>query len=253
MFLEPYQRARSAEAIDQLEEMVGDAPAQVVRVRALRVIHRGWHQLLKQAIASPREGRDTIAMLSRKAQMDSMRAMIKEILGAERGLRAERSAAGKMVLRPREMDLAAVIHVPTRGDADRLQQVFWNLLSNAVKFTQSGGRISVRGGQCGANLCVRVTDNGAGIPGDFLPHLFESFRQADSSPTRAYGGLGLGLSIVRRIVELHGGKIEGRSAGPGRGATGAKVHLARSGPDALAALAAGRVDRLVSSVLELTG
>jgi signal transduction histidine kinase/BarA-like signal transduction histidine kinase len=105
------------------------------------------------------------------------------------------------------------------GDADRLQQVIWNLLSNAIKFTPRGGRVEVHLRRAGSNLEVRVSDTGQGIAPGFLPHVFERFRQGDPSSTRTSGGLGLGLAIVRQLVELHGGSVEGLSAGEGRGAT----------------------------------
>jgi two-component system CheB/CheR fusion protein len=105
------------------------------------------------------------------------------------------------------------------GDPDRLQQVLWNLLSNAVKFTPRGGRVQVWTGRVGTSIHVRVTDTGPGITPDFLPHVFERFRQAESSARRSQPGLGLGLAIVRQLVELHGGTVEAQSAGEGRGAT----------------------------------
>ena len=108
---------------------------------------------------------------------------------------------------------------PVSGDPDRLQQVVWNLLSNAVKFTTRGGRVQVRLERVNSHLELIVSDTGAGIRADFLPFVFERFRQADSGPTRKTGGLGLGLSIVRHIVELHGGSVNVDSAGPGHGST----------------------------------
>jgi signal transduction histidine kinase/CheY-like chemotaxis protein len=105
------------------------------------------------------------------------------------------------------------------GDPDRLQQVVWNLVSNAVKFTPQGGRIDVRLRPEGSCLNLSVTDNGKGIEPEFLPHVFERFRQADSTSTRAHGGLGLGLAIVRHLVELHGGTVYAESAGIGQGST----------------------------------
>ena len=105
------------------------------------------------------------------------------------------------------------------GDPVRLQQVVWNLLSNAVKFSPAGGRIEVRLDRAGEELELVVKDQGMGIDPAFLPHLFERFRQADSSSTRAYGGLGLGLAMVRHLVEAHGGTVRSESSGRGRGAT----------------------------------
>jgi CheY-like chemotaxis protein len=105
------------------------------------------------------------------------------------------------------------------GDADRLQQVVWNLLNNAVKFTPAGGRVDVRLDRLGSNLRLRVSDTGRGIAPSFLPYVFDRFRQADASSTRAHGGLGIGLTIVRHIVELHHGAVEAQSEGEGHGAT----------------------------------
>ncbi|WP_445632038.1 PAS domain-containing sensor histidine kinase [Nostoc sp. DSM 114167] len=105
------------------------------------------------------------------------------------------------------------------GDANRLQQVVWNLLSNAVKFTPKGGRVDVQLECIESYVQIRVSDTGAGIAAEFLPHVFERFRQADSSSTRSHGGLGLGLAIVRHLVELHGGTVLAQSSGIGQGAT----------------------------------
>jgi CheY-like chemotaxis protein len=117
-------------------------------------------------------------------------------------------------------DLDGVANATLPADPDRLQQVFWNLLSNAAKFTPAGGRIDVfleRAGDSAIRLGVR--DSGAGIDPKFLPYVFDRFRQADSSSTRSHGGLGIGLTIVRHIVELHGGTVAADSAGEGRGST----------------------------------
>ncbi|MBC1218606.1 PAS domain S-box protein [Nostoc sp. UCD121] len=105
------------------------------------------------------------------------------------------------------------------GDTNRLQQVVWNLLSNAVKFTPKGGRVDVQLERIESSVQIRVSDTGAGIAAEFLPHVFERFRQADSSSTRSHGGLGLGLAIVRHLVELHGGTVSVESLGVGQGAT----------------------------------
>jgi CheY-like chemotaxis protein len=105
------------------------------------------------------------------------------------------------------------------GDADRLQQVLWNLLSNAVKYTPNGGRIDVELARAGSDFRLCVADTGEGIHPDFLPFIFDRFRQADATKTRRHGGLGLGLSIVRQLVELHGGTVVAVSAGPDRGAS----------------------------------
>ena len=105
------------------------------------------------------------------------------------------------------------------GDGDRLQQVIWNLLANAVKFTSEGGRVDVSVERVGSSIEVNVVDTGQGISPEFLPHVFERFRQADGAPSRRHGGLGLGLAIVRQLVELHGGTVRAASDGVGRGAT----------------------------------
>jgi signal transduction histidine kinase/DNA-binding response OmpR family regulator len=108
---------------------------------------------------------------------------------------------------------------PVSGDPQRLQQVVWNLLSNAVKFTPKGGCVQVRLERVNSHVEIAVSDTGDGIEADFLAHVFERFRQADGSYTRAHGGMGLGLAIVRHIVELHGGTVKAESEGTGRGAT----------------------------------
>ena len=108
---------------------------------------------------------------------------------------------------------------PITGDPDRLQQVFWNLLSNAIKFTPKGGKVQVSLAQVASSVEITVADTGQGIAPEFLPHVFERFEQADSSSTRAHKGLGLGLAIVRHLVELHGGGVRAESAGVGHGST----------------------------------
>jgi len=105
------------------------------------------------------------------------------------------------------------------GDADRLQQIVWNLLTNAVKFTPQGGRIQVKLQCIDSQVEIVVTDSGVGISKEFLPYVFDRFRQADASTTRKHGGLGLGLSIVRQLVDLHGGSVSVHSEGEGKGAT----------------------------------
>jgi CheY-like chemotaxis protein/anti-sigma regulatory factor (Ser/Thr protein kinase) len=106
-----------------------------------------------------------------------------------------------------------------RGDPNRLQQVLWNLLSNAVKFTPSGGRIQVVLERVNSHVEICIEDSGVGIRAEFLPHVFDRFRQADPSTTRRYGGLGLGLSIVKSLVELHGGSVRVKSPGENQGST----------------------------------
>jgi CheY-like chemotaxis protein len=107
---------------------------------------------------------------------------------------------------------------PVTGDPQRLQQIVWNLLSNAIKFTPAGGEVEIRLEKTDRHAQVTVSDDGAGIRAEFLPRIFDRFSQADSSTTRRYGGLGLGLAIVRHLVELHGGTVEAYSAGEKLGA-----------------------------------
>lgn len=108
---------------------------------------------------------------------------------------------------------------PISGDPDRLQQIFWNLLTNAIKFTPKGGRVQVWFERVESHVEITISDTGQGITPEFLPHVFERFRQSDPSSTRRKGGLGLGLSIVRQLVELHGGTVTAESPGAGAGAT----------------------------------
>jgi signal transduction histidine kinase len=105
------------------------------------------------------------------------------------------------------------------GDPHRLQQIVWNLLSNAVKFTPAGGKVEVTLDRMNSHLRLMVCDTGKGIHKRFLPHVFDRFRQAETTISRTHGGLGLGLSIARHLVELHGGSIEASSEGEGMGAT----------------------------------
>lgn len=162
---------------------------------------------------------------------------------------------------------------PMRGDPARLQQVVWNLLSNAIKFSPDGGQVHVTTAFDGARATLTVTDGGAGIDPAFLPHVFDRFRQQDGSITRRHGGLGLGLSIVRQLVELHGGTIQAESDGVGRGARftvalpviGAEPGAvdapaqAQVAPDALAGRRVAVIEdqpdmrALVSAVLEAAG
>ena len=140
-------------------------------------------------------------------------AVVPIVESALEGVRAAADAKGVRIetaFDPREAYVS--------GDADRLRQVVWNLLSNAVKFTPQGGRALVQVRRMGTHVEVRVEDNGAGIDPDFLPHVFERFRQSDQSSTRRFGGLGLGLALVRHLVELHGGSVAAASAGRNSGA-----------------------------------
>ncbi|HEX8354044.1 MAG TPA: PAS domain S-box protein, partial [Pyrinomonadaceae bacterium] len=135
-----------------------------------------------------------------------------------------RNAADAVRLAAEAKGVRLLVKLDTRpatvsGDPTRLQQVAWNLISNAVKFTPKGGVVEVRLELVDSQVELVVTDTGQGIPPDVLPHVFERFRQADSSTNRAHGGLGLGLAIVRHLAEMHGGTVEAESPGPGQGAT----------------------------------
>jgi signal transduction histidine kinase/ActR/RegA family two-component response regulator len=126
------------------------------------------------------------------------------------------AADAKGVRLTKSLDVGAL---SLSGDPARLQQVVWNLLSNAIKFTPRGGRVEIALGRADSNVEVVVSDTGQGIKPEFLPYVFDRFRQADSSTTRRHGGLGLGLAIVRHLVELHGGTVRAESEGEGRGST----------------------------------
>jgi PAS domain S-box-containing protein len=140
-------------------------------------------------------------------------AVVPIVQGALEGVRAAADAKGVRIETAFDPADAYV-----SGDADRLRQVVWNLLSNAVKFTPPGGRALVQVRGMGTHVEVRVEDDGAGIEPEFLPHVFERFRQSDQSSTRRFGGLGLGLALVRHLVELHGGSVSATSSGPNTGA-----------------------------------
>ncbi|HEY7648768.1 MAG TPA: MASE1 domain-containing protein [Methylomirabilota bacterium] len=129
---------------------------------------------------------------------------------------ARAAAAAKSITVETQIDPAAG---PALGDAARLQQIVWNLLSNAVKFSEPNGRVTVSVTRIPTGVRIQVQDTGQGISPELLPHIFDRFRQAEGTTTRAHGGLGLGLTIVRHLVEAHGGTVRAESAGPGQGAT----------------------------------
>jgi CheY-like chemotaxis protein/two-component sensor histidine kinase len=149
--------------------------------------------------------------LRMETQPIELRPIIEAALSAVRPAAEAKGIQLLMVLQPWA--------TPVLGDATRLQQVIWNLLTNAVKFTPKQGRIEVSMETVDSYITVSVKDNGEGISADFLPYVFDRFRQADGAPTRRHNGLGLGLSIVRHLVELHGGKVEAQSEGEGKGTT----------------------------------
>jgi signal transduction histidine kinase len=196
----------------------------------------GWSTLLAEKLDDPAALSKGLEVIHRNAQAQTK--LVDDILDVSRII------TGKLKIDPRPVDMIAIVRdgidvvrpsaeakrlsirleacdPPYRliGDAQRLQQVAWNLLSNAVKFSDEGGSIAIRIEQRGPTISLSVTDTGRGIEPDFLPYVFERFRQADSSTTRRFGGLGLGLAIVRHIVELHGGRVFADSDGLGKGAT----------------------------------
>jgi signal transduction histidine kinase len=144
-------------------------------------------------------------------RMVDLMPVVEAAIDSVRAAAAARRIVLAMSLSPRVGQVA--------GDQARLQQVVWNLLSNAVKFTPAGGRVGIRLDREGEDVVIAVKDTGVGLEPSFVPHLFERFRQADSSSTRAHGGLGLGLALVRHLVEAHGGSVRAESEGAGRGST----------------------------------
>jgi signal transduction histidine kinase len=196
----------------------------------------GWVNLLRSGGAEdPSMLSQGLDAIQRNAQLQAR--LIDDLLDISRVV------SGKLRIDPEPVDLCAVVEsaaetvraeaqarsvelsveltkrpVVVHGAPVRLQQIVWNLMSNAVKFTPKGGRVSARAWAEGGEACVEVTDTGIGISPDFLPHVFDRFRQADGSTTRQYGGLGLGLAIVRALAELHGGWVRADSEGQGRGA-----------------------------------
>ena len=195
----------------------------------------GWSQLLQQGKLDETRQKEALATIERNAQLQAQ--LIEDLLDISRIMQ------GKITLVAAPVNLAVVIsaavdtvrlaaqakHIesvldlgevaPLWGDAARLQQVVWNLLSNAVKFTPQGGQVTVELRQIDRLAQIRVIDTGKGIDPPFLPYAFEYFRQEDSSTTRQFGGLGLGLAIVRQIVEMHGGRVSAESQGENQGAT----------------------------------
>jgi len=158
---------------------------------------------------------DTSRIISGKMRLEikplAIRKVISEAIETVRPA-AEAKNIRLIFEKPEEVKMIA-------GDADRLQQVFWNLLANAVKFTPRDGTIRITLAPEGSNVRVTIADTGEGIDADFLPYVFERFRQSDNSTSRRSGGLGLGLSLVRNIIELHGGEVSAKSDGRGKGST----------------------------------
>jgi signal transduction histidine kinase/CheY-like chemotaxis protein len=196
----------------------------------------GWTHMLRGGILDEATLARAVATIERNAKAQAQ--LVEDLLDVSRVI------TGKLRLNTGPVDMAAVINAAIdsvqlaaeskdiqlevrldpsarhiSGDSGRLQQVVWNLLSNAIKFTPTSGRVDVQLKRAGSDLQIRVSDTGEGIHPDFLPFIFDRFRQGDGTSTRKHGGLGLGLAIVRHLVELHGGTVRAESAGPGHGAT----------------------------------
>ncbi len=196
----------------------------------------GWSQMLVSGKLDEQDSRRAVESILRNAR--AQREIIDDLLDISRII------TGKLRLDVRSVEIATMIeavvegvrpaadarniHLQTAidpriglisGDPDRLQQIIWNLLSNAIKFTPQGGRVEVRLEQIESHVEITISDTGQGIDPELLPHVFDRFRQSDSSTTRRHGGLGLGLSIVRQLVELHGGTVKAESPGAGAGTT----------------------------------
>ncbi|PQV63330.1 PAS domain S-box-containing protein [Abditibacterium utsteinense] len=195
----------------------------------------GWSSMISDSRLAEKEKAHGIEAIKRNALLQAQ--LIEDILDVSRII------TGKLRLDVRAFELASVIEAAVEsvspaaqakgirlqrvldsgtslvsGDPSRLQQVIWNLLTNAIKFTPKDGRVQIRLERINSHVEIVVTDNGIGISADMLPHVFERFRQADSSSTRSFGGLGLGLAIVRHIIDMHGGTVEVESPGDGKGA-----------------------------------
>jgi PAS domain S-box-containing protein len=232
---EMQEAKESAEAANRLKDEFLATVSHELRTPLNAIL--GWAQVLDAEGAGESEDvRGAVATILRNARAQAQ--LIEDLLDVSR------IVSGKLRLEARPVDLAAVVRAAVRsvqlaaeakgvglvdeagatgatvwGDPDRLQQVLWNLLSNAIKFTERGGTIRVGLRREAGYARLTVTDTGAGIDRAFLPYVFERFRQADASLTRRHGGLGLGLSIVRNLVEMHGGTVRVESDGTGRGAT----------------------------------
>jgi signal transduction histidine kinase/ABC-type molybdate transport system substrate-binding protein len=225
---------RDAEAASALKDQFLMTVSHELRT-PLTAIH-GWARMLTQGTVSDRQRDNAIRTIERNAQAQTR--LIEDLLDMSRvttgQLRldvrpvhvADVVAAAVETVRPaaeaKSIQLQTVIDLTPgaiNGDAERLQQVVWNLLANAVKFTPNGGRVLVTVARVAREIEIVVADNGRGIAPEFLPHVFERFRQEDSGTKRTIGGLGLGLAIVRHLVEMHGGTITAQSNGQGHGAT----------------------------------
>ena len=180
-------------------------------------VRRGLETIERNARAQNKLIEDLLEMssiISGKVRLDMQRLDIASLVeAAVESVNPTAQAKGIIVQKTIDRRIS-----PISGDFNRLQQVFWNLLSNAIKFTPRGGKIEISVEQLGLYLEIKISDSGLGITPEFIPYVFDRFRQADPSLTRQYGGLGLGLAIVKQLVELHGGTVRAESAGVGKGA-----------------------------------
>jgi CheY-like chemotaxis protein/two-component sensor histidine kinase len=197
----------------------------------------GWAQLLQQGDMFEASRDEAVEAIERNAKAQAQ--LIEDLLDISRIMRGKLQLSQNVAVDPAAVIDNAIASVApsaaareirivprfdpgvgaVRGDPTRLQQIVWNLLSNSIKFSPDGGRVDVTLSKRDAHAVIRVTDQGKGIAPEFLPHVFDRFRQADASTTRQQGGLGLGLAIVRNLVEMHGGTVEAHSEGVGKGAT----------------------------------
>jgi signal transduction histidine kinase/ActR/RegA family two-component response regulator len=225
---------RQAENADRLKDEFLATVSHELRTPLSAIL--GWASMLNMENFEEATTRNALAVIERNAKAQS--AIIGDILDMSS------IVTGKLRINAQPIQLAEVVDsaVDTlrlaaqaknislsvvgdeklecvMGDPDRLRQVVWNLIANAIKFTPANGAVEVRLTQLETQVELRVSDSGIGISSEFLPHVFERFRQADSSSTRLHGGLGLGLAIVRHLVELHGGTVTVESGGEGRGST----------------------------------
>jgi signal transduction histidine kinase/CheY-like chemotaxis protein len=225
---------RDAQEVNRLKDEFLATLSHELRTPLTAVL--GWTRLLATGQLEPATGKRALETIERNAQAQVQ--LIDDILDVSRIIR------GKLRLNVRPAELVPVIEAavdsvrpaaeakgirlqvvldpragPVSGDPDRLQQIVWNLLTNAVKFTPKEGRVQVVLARVNSHLELTVSDTGQGIEEKFLPYVFDRFRQADPSTTRIHGGLGLGLAIVRHLVELHGGTVTVESPGEGQGTT----------------------------------
>jgi PAS domain S-box-containing protein len=233
--LEREQKARAeAEAANRMKDEFLATLSHELRTPLTAIL--GWIQLLRTGTLNEAKRAHALDTIESSAKLQAQ--LVADILDVSRII------TGKLRLEVKWVELRQVVNAaietlmpaavakgiaidlrvdpevgPVRGDAERLQQVMWNLLSNAIKFCPRRGQVMVTITSSGNQVEVVVTDNGEGIPADVLPHIFERFRQGDNSTRRRHGGLGLGLAIVRHLVELHGGTVEAQSPGAGLGAS----------------------------------